>query len=37
LKENAVSEYAKGWASSIFDDVKRSFTDTGAGSSPGSE
>ena len=30
LKENAVSEYSKGWASSIFDDFKRSFTDTGA-------
>jgi serine/threonine-protein kinase PpkA len=37
LKENAVSEYSKGWVSSIFDDVKRSFTDTGAESSPGSE
>ena len=30
LKDNAVSEYSKGWAKSMYDDFKRSFTDTKA-------
>lgn len=30
LKENAVSEYSKGWARSMYDDFKRSFTDVEA-------
>jgi len=30
LKENAVSEYSKGWAKGIYDQFKRSFTDTKA-------
>ncbi len=31
LKENALSEYTKGWASSMFDQLKQSFTDAEAG------
>ncbi|GMQ95666.1 MAG: hypothetical protein BMS9Abin14_115 [Gammaproteobacteria bacterium] len=41
LKENAVSEYTKGWASGVFDQLKRSFTDVEAGpvrsTSPGAD
>ncbi len=31
LKENAVSEYSKGWAKAMYDEFKRSFTDAEAG------
>ena len=34
LKDNAVSEYSKGWAKSMYDDFKRSFTDTKASPAP---
>ena len=31
LKENALSEYSKGWAKGMYDQLKRSITDTEVG------